>query len=460
MDRTRREFIKLMGGTLCGVMLSQYGCRGSNNQLGDRSPLPNGYRFYRLFSTGDDLPGSGEAFFLPPSVKINEKNQIIFHAGDGLNRTSNGLGMGLYELEMDYNSFQPRIVGRHRIVRVGDRLKDGKEVFQVGLADLNSNGSVAVQLHNFTEPSHSLYLERSRSNGSSANGLQRVLGYSTPTPDGENIFGAALGNFDLHDNDNILVVSHWGSGKNPNGGESVFHLPSGVVDSQGTVLMTTGDLLPQSSHEIKKFGLLHGYKAGGDFALQVHTGALSSGNANEQEGSAVLKVKANGSGQNASLVAASHNIARTASRKMANALPTGTVNLGPRINADGAIAVVTHFTGDDMRLTLDSDRIAGYGDSTPAGKTISGMGGPVLGAKGLVFFVVGTPDGSQELLVSNGSKTASVLTTGQSLFGSEGPKLLAIAFGYSKEQVDSQGRLVFVGEFEDKTLSIILGIPI
>ncbi len=83
-----------------------------------------------------------------------------------------------------------------------------------------------------------------------------------------------------------------------------------------------------------------------------------------------------------------------------------------------------------------------------------------MGSGGLVFFVAGTADKTEELLVSNGSRIASLLSTGMRPFGSMGPKLLTLAFGYAREQVDSQGRLVFIGEFDDNTLSIVLGIPL
>lgn len=458
MDKSRRDFLKIAGGVLGGVVLSQ--CSGSSESKGP--PLPSGYRFHRLFTTGNSLPGAGEALYIPPSVKISDSNQIIFHAGDAVKRTDETLNMGLYELLMDYGSSEPRVSGRRKVIRVGDRLDDGREVFRVTLADVNHRGSVVVRLHTRGEPSHSLYMAPSAGNSQGVGVLRRLMGFKTPTPDGENVFGASMGNFDLHDDDDVLVSSFWASKKGSVGGESVFHLAGGVVDSRGSILLTTGDMLPEAPQTISKFGLLHGHRSGGDYAVQVHTDPVfgSAGNGAPEAGSAVLKGMVRGTGARTTLVAASADIAARAAARSARALPTGKIHFGPRINATGDVAIVTHVTDDAVRLTAGEGLIASSGDLTPAGKVIAGIGGPVMGADGLIFFVAGTTDKAEELLVSNGSRTTSLLSTGMRPFGVTGPRLLTMAFGYAREQVDSHGRLVFVGEFDDNTLSVVLGIPL
>jgi len=108
---------------------------------------------------------------------------------------------------------------------------------------------------------------------------------------------------------------------------------------------------------------------------------------------------------------------------------------------------------------VGNDVIVQTGNLTPMGRVISGIGGPVLGGGGLVFFLAAS-EGKEELLVSDGSRTATILETGSKLYGEHGPTLLTIAFGHAREQADSEGRLVFVGEFDDGTLSIMLGVPL
>ena len=461
MTKTRRDFLKLLGGLGGALVLSSCTWSGGSKD----SPLPNGYAFYRLFSTGDQLPGSGEAEFIPPFVKIQDNNQIIFHAGDVYQRNRDGLSMGLYELGMDYGELSPQITGLHKIVRAGDSLPDGKTVFQVQLADLNHNGSVAVRLLCEEDVSQSLYLERNRSGGSSDQGLQKVLGYQTETPDGENVFGAALGNFDLFENDDILVASYWAAKGDASNGESLFYLPGGSVDSSGSILINAGEQLSGSDNFITKLGLMHGFYSDGEYALQVHTDEVQSTDASnagaaQSPGSAVIKgsIK-NSDASQTSLIAASSGLAVSAAARAQTRASWGDVYFGPRINSAGNVAVVTHPSSDFMVLTVGTNIITQTGLTTPTGMIIAGIGGPVMGPDGLIYYVAASND-KEELLVTNGFQTATILGTGARLFGDQGPYLTTIAFGYAKEQVDGYGRLVFVGEFSDNSLGVMLGLPI
>ncbi|MBR9982127.1 MAG: hypothetical protein KFF50_13950 [Desulfatitalea sp.] len=422
--------------------------------------MPNGYRFHRLFSTGEALTGAGDADFLPPSVKIHDNNQIIFHAGDRLGRSGSGLSMGLYELDMDYGSQEPRIEGFHKIVRVGDRTADGRNVVQVQLADLNAQGSVAIRLLTEGEQATSLYLERHRGHGASADGLQRVLGFRTPTPDTNFIFGAALGNFDLYDNDDLLVASFWAEVNGRSTGESLFHLPNGEVSADGSNLLTSGAVIPGTDRQISKFGLMHANDYGA-YAAQVHTEVIDRNvDPSPDPGSAILKGTVMDAGvTGASLLAVSAGTRMSTALRSSQVDSAESLNYGPRIGANGDVALVTMISDDSVRLTLGPDTISGTGYSTPTGMTIEGIGGPVVSADGLVYFVARSGD-TEELLVSNGGGTTSLLKTGDKLFGARGPALTTIAFGYAREQVDSYGRLVFIGEFDDGTLSIMLGVPL
>ena len=73
MTTTRREFLRILGVMGGAVMLSSCGSSSRTN-----TPLPNGYSFSRVFTTGEMLPGSGEAEFIPPFVKIHEKKSDNF----------------------------------------------------------------------------------------------------------------------------------------------------------------------------------------------------------------------------------------------------------------------------------------------------------------------------------------------------------------------------------------------
>jgi hypothetical protein len=218
--------------------------------------------------------------------------------------------------------------------------------------------------------------------------------------------------------------------------------------------------LPGSGHLINKLGLVNGYHAGGDYTLQVHTDSGNVGSSNPIPGSAVIKGNISAdSVSHASLIAASPGIALSTASKVQTQSTTGTIHFGPRINADGHVATVIHITDRTMLLTVGNDEIIQTGDTTPRGWIVSGIGGPVLGADGLVYFVAAS-EGKEELIVSNGSHAATILETGRKLFGENSPTLLTIAFGYAKEQADNEGRLVFIGEFDDGTLSVMLGVPL
>jgi hypothetical protein len=67
---------------------------------------------------------------------------------------------------------------------------------------------------------------------------------------------------------------------------------------------------------------------------------------------------------------------------------------------------------------------------------------------------------TEELIVSDGREVRTILFAPAALFGETGPKLVTIGFGHVREQVDHMDRLVFIGEFDDKTLAVMLGVPV
>lgn len=450
----------MMGAAMGTAVLA--GC-GSTSGAPER-PLPNGYRYIRLFGTGDTLPGIGTAEFIPPSVKIHDRQQIIFHAGDTVGRSDDGVNMGLYEIVMDYGTSIPRMAGLNKIVRQGDRLPDGRTVSQVQLADLNANGSVAVRLLTADEKGLSIYMDRNRVNGASAGGLQRVLGFLSATPDPDFMFGATLGNFDLFADDDLLVASHWAEVNGAITGESIFYLPGGVVDSRGSRLLSAGDSIAGTDQQINKIGLINANN-GGSYAAQLHTGVifsntLSSMAAGSSSGSAIVQGSVFDPGAaRASLMAVSASTTLSTAAAAAQVLTASALNHGPRLDPDGNVAILVPISENVERLILGRRAIVTTGEITPTGMVIDGIGGPVLDANGLIYFVARNGD-VDELLVSNGARVVSLLKTGTPLFDAGGPALATIAFGYAREQVDSQGRLVFVGEFDDGSLSVILGIPL
>lgn len=457
---SRRDFLKLagsvLGGGVCLSVLPFSLVPGA--RAGSGAPMPNGYAFYRIFSTGEQLPGAGKAYYLSGLVKLNDNHQIIFHAGDEPDSQQDGLSVGYYEYTMDFSGGEPLIADKRKVIREGDELADGKKAVKVGLADHNNQGSVAVRLRTHDERTESVYLNSSRT------GFRKIVGYNEPTPTGNSRYAPSLSNFDLYDGDNLLMVAHHYEKEGYNAAEGLFHLPGPAANAPGSLLLEAGDLLPGSNSSVAKLGLTQGGGADGAWVIQTHTQELPptvplAAGAAVQQGSAIITGSVNNpSPEGLSLMAASADTYLSQALQ-AGGVVRGSINYGPRMGTDGRVAAVVHETADHLKLYHGGNLIVSTGDRTPTGRTISGLGGPAPGPDGLLYYV-GYSDDQEELLVSNGETTASLLATGGSLLSPGGAELLTIAFGSAKDQVDSEGRLVFIGEFADQTLAVILGIPV
>ncbi len=426
----------------------------SGSSGGGSAPLPNGYRYYRLFTTGDPLPNGAEALFLPGAVRINDLGEIIFHAGDRQGLTREGLAMGVYELLADFSGERPRLQQFRQVVRQGDLFANGKEVLTVGLAGLNHHGTIACKLQMNNQRTESIYLERQHGL------LEPVVEYLTPLPGNSGgRFSASLGNFDIYHNDDLMVSSHYFSEDAEEAGEGLFHLPGGQVDGSGRLLLSSGDMVPDSAHVIDRVGLFEGEGLTGSYVVQVHTSPAyqdaQADSSSSTSRTAVItgNVRDTGPGSQKLL-----GLPRTAGEK--SAIVDGNTYYAPRVGDNGSTARVIHLSNDDMALLYNDRVLAATGGRTPRGRTISSFGGPVVGPDGLVYCVAFTDDGAaEELLVSNGAQVRSVLCSGDRL-GASGARLLTIAFGLTRDQVDGEGRLVFIGEFDDHTLSVMAGVPV
>jgi hypothetical protein len=457
---SRRDFLKFAGGVLGGgVYLSVLPLTmGQGARAGSGTPLPNGYAFYRIFSTGEKLPDASTAHYLSGLVKLNDNHQIIFHAGDEPDSQEDGLTVGIYEYTLDLSGSQPVILDRRKVVREGDELADGNHAIRVNLADHNDQGSVAVRLQTAEHKTQSIYLERNRA------GFNQVVGYNQPAPHGESLYSSAISDFDLYNDDNLLVVAHHYEKEGYSAGEGLFYLPGPGANEPGRILVEAGDLLPGSNSAINKLGLTQGGGANGSWVVQAHTESLPptvplSAGSPPPRGSAIIGGSVNDPGpERLSLMAASTDMFLSQAFQ-AGGLIRGSINYGPRIGSDGQVAAVVHETATHMKLYHGGNLITSTGGKTPTGRTITSLGGPAPASDGLVYYVGYSAD-QEELLVSNGETTASLLSSGGDLLSPNGAKLLTIAFGSAKDQVDSQGRLVFIGEFADQTLSVILGIPV
>ena len=452
----RRDFMKLLGGSACGLVMASCGVGGSSGGgAGGDVSLPNGYEYYRLFSTGKTLPNGAEAQFFPGSAKINDLGEIIFHAGDRAGVTGAGLAMGVYELQMEFSTASPLVAGFRQVVRQGDLLSGNRKVAAVGLAGSNHQGTIACKLRVDGDSTESIHMERQTGE------IEPVIEYLTPLPgtDGGR-FGASLGNFDVGHNDDMLVSAHYFTDGAEDSGEGLFHVPDGTVSDSGGLLLRAGEQVPDTTHVISRLGLFDGQTDDDDYVAQVHTVSGLNTSADTRSDSDIASLVVKGNTRSTGTDGLKRLTASKGTGTRATAISGNTI-YAPRVGDNGSTATVIHTSANDMALVYNESVLLSTGDRTPTGGTIYSFGGPIVGPDGILYCVAFTDEGSaEELLVSNGAQIRSVLSSGESFGGTGGPKLISIAFGHSRDQVDGQGRIVMIGEFDNQTLSIMVGIPV
>ncbi|MBU0970854.1 MAG: hypothetical protein KKC20_09420 [Proteobacteria bacterium] len=445
----RRDFIKLMGGALGAVALTS--CRDSeSSDEPPIAPIPNGYIFYKIISSEDNLPDGNILDAIPGTVMLNDANEVFFY---GVDQTDTN---GFYELLMDFNGSRPTVERKRKVIREGDVLKDAKVVSQIKVADTNGLGSFATTVltdDNYT----SLYLEREKQ------GLEPVAGFLTPLPGGGGKFGANFGDLDLHNNNDILIVSHYSPSDTIQGHQGLFYLPGGEINQQGRILTSTRDQIPGTDAYLAGIGLIDMHD-NGNYIMQTYgfnTSQLlqiGSGSGSLDEMAPSMLMSGNASSP-ASMVMESVSpalpIIRTSASSMA-VLPTGAVKYGPRIGASNNTAFVYDVNDNHQVLHYKGKRVVEVGSLTPLGNVIVSFSAPVVGSDGLLYYQASTDNGL-ELMIYNGSELRTILATDDLVDGSV---LKSFFHGFLPDQVDSSGRIVFTGDFEDGSTSIVIGIPI
>src|SRR5262249_18219125 len=148
-------------------------------------------------------------------VMMNDCGEIVFHAQD----TSGAFGM--YELAMDYTGEVPVVGGARKMLKQGDTLPDGHTVDSIRRGVPNCNGNSAAGVR--TEDTQGVYFQREKQE------FEPVIQFLDPAPNGKGQYGAAIGDIDLHDDDDLVVVSHFVDEKE-DAEIGLFHLP-GAEDS-------------------------------------------------------------------------------------------------------------------------------------------------------------------------------------------------------------------------------------
>ncbi len=446
MAMKRRDFLKQFGSLVGGAVVLSCGSGGGGASA---PPLPNGYKFFPVAGSGEAMPDGTTADDFHGAVKINDNHDIIFQA--------DGAGVdGVYEYNMDFSGETPAVAAKRKIVRVGDTLNDGVVVGDLKLGSPNKLGYYATLITS-ADGIQSVYMEKEK------NGLEPVAKALDKLPGGKGKFGASFGDIELDDTNSIVLVSHYSPENGSQPKEGLFYLCGGIVSDAGKMLVSSGDLLPDSSTTVGRIGLVDINKTSGEYVAQINCGIDVS-----QKSKAVQPVKkpvtALIGGQvkdhqparkllGASL---SLGISKTASKSALK----GDILYGPRIGgSNNNVAQVIH-TGDDMlSLYFDAIEVAHTGGLSPAGKVIKSFSGPAATDNGLLYYLVYTEEG-EELCAYNGDVSKTILKAGDKLSDQDTYAIMSFGFGIVRNMVDKDGRVVFMGVFEDNSKAIIVGIPV
>lgn len=448
---SRRNFLKLTGGVLGGAVLAS-GVTGCIDTGNGHSSFPNGYRFYRVKNGGETAGTDSRNLALDyfrGSVHISDNNVITF---DGVNSDKQ---VGIVQIAMDFDSATPKIEWEKIAVMTDEYLEDGRYVGNFKSMDVNREGNVAVDIaaktpsgENLTHTGSGIYLQTD--NGS----FQPVFTYGQKFA-GETVFTTGqLGDIDLHDNNEILFVSHLKYvGDDSANGYGVIHLPQASVEFS-QLLMATGDFVPYSNHSLEMFGLID-LNDNGHYAVGGHAKSLELSSRADEAANKALLLTGN--------VSTSENFLLGADPSIGNSSHTASCFYAPRTTSTGDVYTITWESDEEhMSLFLGSDKIIETGDFTPLGNSAICMStGSVSHDDSIFYSVIGVDNRgytTQELVHYNGEGHSVLLCNGDVLSDGGAP-VENIYFGGTTLQADSNDRIVFYCTFTDGTKSLVVGIP-
>lgn len=444
----RRTFLKTLGGAMGTLILSSCGGSFENtvNRGGGSGELPTGYKFHSLIGNGGDVvrPQAGPTFApvsFPGSAIINDLGEAYVHVDDEA-----GLSY-LVKLQLDGTE----VVSRETVAWQGMDLPGGLSLKQLDLASTNDRGDLVFRgvLSNLE---HGYYLH-------SASGENlRVVAPRRPAPDSEGVFGHVWGDFQLLDDGSLLLIGSFTDDPKSTltTRSGLFHFPRVGQSEGGRRVLASGDLVPGTDERVGVLGLLDGDGPEGHYVVQVGLAhpRLRPGDVPTGKNRTLL-MGGLVSEQNHRMVTLEPSI--TVSPALSGALPKGQVTHGGRVAADGTVAGVVEPDSTGHELFYGDQMLLKTGQSSPLGVPIRGFSGPVVGPAGIVACHLFTEGNGEEIVVSNGRESRTVLASGTALGGKTIQKM---AFGLVRDQVDFQGRILVVALYTDQSQALLLGQPV
>jgi hypothetical protein len=430
-----------MAGALGGLALAN-GCR----PLG---ALPDGYRFFRAINSDD--------FGVPPAitaaVMTSSATPVIYFHGTipGANDVEID---GVFRADMDYGGPAPRAVHvtfvlpqlvTYSAADIAGATAD-VNVARIGTGDVNAQGhyatTIAGDASGATVPlsaSPGVFLYRPEDDVPTH--LTQVVRFGDPAPDGSR-YGGIFTDVALADDDSVTFVSFSTA---DTASQLLVHAPRGDA-RRASVLLRTGEMLPQSNATLRTIGLVD-LARDGRFVAQV-TATPPGARRLAHPGTALVQGRVGHHHAANRLLAASPEL--PLSRGAHRHVVRGSTFLGPRIARNDFVGHVVHGGTHDHRLFLKSARghrpITATGRGVPRRGAVGSVNPPVLSDTGLSYHTETLCDGSSALTVSNGSESRVLLSSGDLV---DGKVLTDIHQGYHPAQVDADGRIVFMAEFYD-----------
>lgn len=449
----RRKFIKLMGGSVGGVILSTsfFGCVGGGSSP---SNIPNGYRFYRLKSPGETVGEPARNLTIKSfrgTAHFSGNGIITFDAFDADKRA------GIFQLGVDLDAPNPEVYWGRTALMTGETLADGRTVGSFKSMDVNSAGSIAVDIvattpsgQRITHFGSGLYLDVQQQ------GFEPVFIYGQRFLNESVSSAGILGDIDLHEDNEILVAGNFnpvGDDRMP--GQGVLYLPGASVDS-ATMLIASGDFVPSASHSMESIGLLDMHD-NGNYVIQGQARPLSQSGANITGESPGHPLMLTGN------VNTSEHLLLGAAPELGSGDIIAPGFYGPRMSPSGeAYGLTWDEAAEKMQLYYGNQPVIGTGDITAAGESVLLMSTGSVGSDGALYYTVTSVDSAdnvvQDLVVFNGTDHSVLLSRGAVLTDGGAP-VDTIYFGTTTKQVDAQGRLVLYCTFTDGTSALVIGLP-
>ena len=454
-DINRRDFIKLTGSVLGGVLLTGCGLDGGSKSGSDIIALPNGYKFYRLKSAGDSVGPSARSLLIDQfggSVHISSGGVVTFDAYDKKKRH------GMFQLDVDFAGEKPFIEMEHTALLTGETLADKRTVRSLGAHDVNAAGDIAAALHadgSNVEQHYGagLYLDESRA------GFQPGMRCGHEIDPGKTESNGIIGDVALCEDNGILVVaSHTAKTVGAVSGQSLVHMPWKAL-SNSAKLMTTGDYLNGTEYQLAGFGIVD---VGGNanFSVSSHTvpstALLATSKAVEDIAHHCILSGYTWAPNDHRLFAAPPAIA--------SSFHEGGISFGPRVAGDGTVHTKVGGVDGNNEILVRGDQVIRRSDEAgPSGEKVISFTPGALGVDNSYYYTQ-YAEGPYNwvdvtLLAYNGSEHRRLLTTGNVL-SDGGQPVRNIIFSTTTNHVDGENRIVMLCEFTDNSSALVVGIPV